>query len=868
MFQEHILKSSLPAGSLFFLFFSSAFSASVPVNKNLDPSWVKSLQDKGSQKIYTGSELATIGMPCGGICAGQLYVRGDGTLAKWLIFDNAVFTDYGGGAYATAATRPPSPIDQGFSITTGASPAIRLDQSGFNAIQFIGEYPIATIKYATTATPKPPVEVTLEVFSPFIPLNAKESALPATVMHFTVVNTSSANVKVTLTGWLKDSRVVLQLMRSATSLKGSTTNDVDTAFSLNPGEKKDMTFLVSWYVTADRFMYDNWFTNATDVTKYLAANYDRLSAQTHLFRDTYFNTSLPYWFVQRIGMPLSILATETSQWWKNGRFWAWEGVKCCEGTCTHVYNYAQAMAHVFPELERSVRNMQDLNPSVGLNNSNGLVGFRANGAYAADGQCGTVLKTYREHLLSADTSFLRANWTNVKKAMDYEITHDPDTNGVILDDQPNTYDCSYGGANTFVGSLYLAALRAAEEMARTLNDNVSAARYHTMFTIGKAWSERNLFKSNYFDQIVAGGNCSYGSGSLADQLFGQTWADQLNLGYVYSKDSVDKAFQSIYNYNWAPDAGGIAYGRTYANSGEAGLIICTWPLGGQASMNYSGEVWTGIEYQVATGMIYEGLLDQGLAIIRGIHDRYNGARHNPWNEVECSEHYGRAMASWGALLAMSGIIYDGPAGTLGFAPKMNQDNFRSFFSGAQGWGSIVQLQSDAGQENDIEVKYGSVSLRKLLLDVPANLQGQSYSVKLNNAPVQASGAVAGNRFAVTLASRVVANAGDVLKFTIGAPPTVSTKPAFFATDNALAVHVQSGVCTIIGTVAHGTNLSVVLYDLRGRKVGALLDRPLPGGSYNLRLDMSRNRTGGISGFYILKVFTTAKTVFTGKQVIL
>ena len=113
-------------------------------------------------------------------------------------------------------------------------------------------------------------------------------------------------------------------------------------------------------------------------------------------------------------MPISTLATGTCQWWANGRFWAWEGVGCCNGTCTHVWNYAHGMARLFPELERSARTKQDLGPA--FDPKTGRVGFRGedpHSPYAADGQCGTVLKCYREHLMSKDDSFLKENWPRI-----------------------------------------------------------------------------------------------------------------------------------------------------------------------------------------------------------------------------------------------------------------------------------------------------------------------------------------------------------------------------------------------------------------------------------------------------------------------
>src|SRR5262249_54107220 len=151
-------------------------------------------------------------------------------------------------------------------------------------------------------------------------------------------------------------------------------------------------FLLTWHFPnrGDRGQfYATRFADSAEVAQYVAANLDRLSRDTKLWHDTYYDSTLPHWLLDRLHMPVSTLATNTYQWWQNGRVWCWEGVGCCHGTCTHVYNYAQAPAHLFPELERSSREMQDF--STGFHDS-GLVGFRGGSEYAADGQCGTVLK--------------------------------------------------------------------------------------------------------------------------------------------------------------------------------------------------------------------------------------------------------------------------------------------------------------------------------------------------------------------------------------------------------------------------------------------------------------------------------------------
>jgi uncharacterized protein (DUF608 family) len=544
-----------------------------------------------------------------------------------------------------------------------------------------------------------------------------------------------------------------------------TVGTVTTRLSLEPGHSRDVTFIVSWYFpnlhTRQKRMYTKWFKDAADVAQQLAKDVDQLRGETVSFCDSYYRgTTLPWWLASRLLMPVSTLATGTCQWWDSGRFWAWEGVCCCEGTCTHVWNYAQADAWLFPELNRSVRTMQDLGAT--FDEKTGLVGFRADGKFAADGQAGTVLKCYRVHLIGAeprpsgradagtrehddaepsapppsaslgtsgaDDAFLRRNWPRIKAALEYLIKEDGNDDGIIESDrQHNTYDINFVGPNTFVGSLYLAALRAGEEMATRMGDTDAAKRYHAIVERGSEWTVANLWSGEYFEQRVPPGNeqpWQYGRGCLSDQLFGQTWAHELNLGYLYPPEKVRSALAAVYKYNWAPDVGPLNAAhppeRWFARPGEPGLLICTWPRGGRPKepVRYRDEVWTGIEYQVAAGLAWEGMTDEALAIVHGIEQRYDGARHNPWNEVECGDHYARALASWGVLHALAGFTYDGPAGRLGLSPRIQPDDFASFFCVGTGWGNLRQRRKNNTQTTTVDLRAGTLKLTQLHLAVP------------------------------------------------------------------------------------------------------------------------------------------------------
>jgi len=411
----------------------------------------------------------------------------------------------------------------------------------------------------------------------------------------------------------------------------------------------------------------------------------------------------------------------------------------------------------------------------GFDSKSGLVGFRSNRAYAADGQCGTILKAYREHQMSTDDAFLKRNWPRIKKALEFSIARDGDDDGLLEGSQHNTFDINFEGANTFVGSLYLAALRAGEEMAREMGDEDFAKRCRKIFESGSRLTAERLWDGEYFIQLVdleKHPKHQYAKGCLSDQLFGQGWAHQLGLGYIYPPERVKKALQSVWKYNWAPDIGAYnaAYKpeRWFARSGEAGLFTCTWPKSPYlaAGVRYKNEVWTGIEYQVAGHMVYEGMVTDALAICRGIHERYHPARHNPFNEVECGDHYARAMASWGVYTALAGYEYDGPKGHLGFAPRLTPEDFRAAFTAAEGWGTFAQKRDGQIQSERIELRWGQLSLRSLAFTVPENFRPVKVFVIVGARPIKIDYMLKDGRLDITLKKKLILTENQVLNVII------------------------------------------------------------------------------------------------------
>jgi hypothetical protein len=437
-----------------------------------------------------------------------------------------------------------------------------------------------------------------------------------------------------------------------------------------------------------------------------------------------------------------------------------------------VWNYEQATAFVFPRFARSLRESEFLRNTM----ENGLMGFRSflpDGEKiweraAADGQMGCLMKLYRDWQLSGDTEWLRRLWPQAKRALEFAWIKngwDADRDGVMEGVQHNTYDVEFFGPNPLCGVWYLGALRAGEEMARAVGDAEAAAEYRRLFESGKKWIDENLFNGEYYiqkvvprkaDEIAQGLTIGMGAANtlapdyqmgdacLTDQLLGQYMAHVAGLGYLLDEKHVKKALLAIFRYNYKANLSEHeSVQRTYALNDEGGLLLAGYASGKRPVIPfpYFAEVWTGIEYQVAAHLIYEGMLTEALTVIESARRRHDGERRNPWNEPECGHHYARAMSSWATLVAASGFHYSGVERRLTLTPRISRPNFRSFWSAPSGWGTFAQALAAQQRKVNVEVAEGSLAVAHLILTagikggtrkVAARLGSETLTAKLRN----------------------------------------------------------------------------------------------------------------------------------------
>lgn len=520
--------------------------------------------------------------------------------------------------------------------------------------------------------------------------------------------------------------------------------------TLQAGESYTYSFYVTWYIERRkngwydshaqirelygdpngtrpetiRNYYAVKFSDAFDVALYTKRNQKYLYSKTKKFSQIFFRSTLPDDVLNRVAANFTVMRSPTCFRLEDGTFMGWEGCfdedGSCEGTCTHVWNYAQTLAYLFPKLERSMRDV-DFGLEVEESGKQNFRGYKKFGLPpydhipAADGQLGTLLRLYREWRFSGDDAFLERNYENAKKSLLFALSYwDKDEDGVIEAEQHNTYDINFYGPNSMINSIFYAALKAFEKMAAYMKDDATAQKCRDVYEKGSKKADAELFNGKYYIQKiddVDSVRSQYGKGCLSDQIFGQTLAHLNGLGYVFPREHIVSSLKYIYKDNFLTDFNNhYNFQRTYCLNDDQGLILCSWKEEGakrpKLPFIYSEEVWPGVEYQVATNMIYEGLTEEALTVVGAIEKRYDGYKRNPFDEIECGHHYARSMASYGVYLALTGQQADLVNNTITFAPKVAADHFRCFFSTGTSWGEYTRRIEDGKVKEERKIFFG------------------------------------------------------------------------------------------------------------------------------------------------------------------
>lgn len=544
--------------------------------------------------------------------------------------------------------------------------------------------------------------------------------------------------------------------------------------TLAPGETWRQRFLIAWYspncvnywskpsdADDEECLKQTWknyyatrFDGVRAVADYAFREWDRLETLTRRFHDALYASTMPDAALEAVGANLSTLKSPTVLRLTQGQFYGFEGCQshsgCCEGSCTHVWNYAFALPFLFPSLERSMRELdytynQREDGHMNFRLMLPLGRERQDFHSCVDGQMGGVIKAYREWKLCGDNQWLRRWWPKIKKSLEYAWAPtnadrwDPACSGIISGRQHHTLDMELFGPNAWLNGFYLGALKAAAEMAEAMGEPEAAAQYRALLANGRKYTDEKLFNGEYYCQQVdirdphvldpyeAGapevretywseevGQLKYqiGEGCGEDQVLAQWMCALCGVGEILDPEHVRQALTAIYRHNFKSSLRNhFNPCRIYGLNSEAGMTICDWPEGREkpiVPIPYAEEVMNGFEYQAAIHMLMNGMEEECMNVVRGIRTRYDGETRNPWNEFECGSHYARSMASYALLLVCSGFRFDMTQGKLGFLPPREG---RWFWSADGAWGSFTWENGRA----EMEALYGEISLKGWIL---------------------------------------------------------------------------------------------------------------------------------------------------------
>jgi uncharacterized protein (DUF608 family) len=849
------------------------------------------LLERGVPTVFRGKHLEAIQFPVGGIGTGCIQYDGNAVPRFWQIFNNMTH-DFVPNSFFAVRVKS----EKGVQVRALQTKDVA-GFKGMKALEASSRFPFISYDFKDEL----PVNIRMDVFNPFIPTDLKNSEIPAVFYRFTIANTSSEEMEVSLlasqqnavgftqvekimngesfadnfqksinrklvtnnssafyggnansvktingakvllmegafsssdehfgqmalmvlnkevevqgtAAWtnkrllsnFEKSGSIKEKAKTTASKKGTTwSGALNSKLVLQPGETKDLEMALIWYFPnglngghMDKWdawgkgdwegqgnNYANYWSNINELNNYIIGNHSWLTETSEKFADCFYQTNFPWWLTERLGNQLAILKSRTIFHDKRGYVGLWEGCGAgdgsCSGNCNHVWHYAQSHARLFPEMGRRIKEQ-----TFGALKEDGQVPYRQPaGSAAFDGQCGDIIGAYREYLLSNDKAWLQGQYSAIKKAMNYLVNkHDADKDGWLSDaSKHTTYDASMTGNPSILSSLYAVALKASAEMAIVVGDKEQATIWDKMALNSVKLQYERLWNGEYYFQIRGEKHATdYENGCMTDQLLGQWWADQLNMGSLYPDYRIHAATNAVLKYNFKSNLKShIQVSRKFAKDEEAGMVGTTWPGNDRTpyASGYSDEVWTSYEYTIGAALMKYSEMRGAATLLRSGYDRYNGVLRegyktdngwgnfgysgNPFGDDECGQFYSRALASWSVLLAAQGFEYNGPEGCIAFNPTWKPSAHQSFFSTAEGWGTYTQIKNGEHMTNKLKLTYGKLTLNEIALPAIGKGKSMRIDVRINGELIQTKHSMNGNRVSIRFKS-IELKEGDVM----------------------------------------------------------------------------------------------------------
>lgn len=560
-------------------------------------------------------------------------------------------------------------------------------------------------------------------------------------------------------------------------------NDVCTVsgrVTLQPGETRSISFVLTWSIPQCRNYWNpltdengnevTWknyyavlFKSSAESAAYALDKLKMLREKTEEFTFALYSSTVDEAVRSAVGSALSVLKSPTVMRLEDGSLYGFEGsdpdAGSCPGLCQHVWNYAYVCCYLFPDLEIGIRNnefkygvLEDGETVFRIPMPFGRKDFLclyqlSDGTYqklpCVDGQMGIIIKTYREWKLSGNNEWLREHWQALKRVLEYAWSSsnicewDKNRDGVLEGRQHHTLDVELFGPSAWLEGYYLAALKAAAEMAEQLGDFEAAEQYRSLFEQGSEFTKKQLFNGEYFIQRVdledkavpdrfAASEIVWnsennqlahqiGEGCLIDQLCAQWHGRLCGLGDIFDTEQARTAALNIYKNNFRRSMRDFVNPwRLFAFNDEGGTVMCSYPENAEkpsSPIPYCEEVMSGFEYAFAGVLMLNGFSDEAIEVVREVRKRYDGEKRNPWNDIECGSNYVRSMSAFALLPIISGFAADLPNKRLSFSPKTDTADFKNVWFTAAAWGTV----ESSAAELCLEIKTGCIELAELRL---------------------------------------------------------------------------------------------------------------------------------------------------------
>ena len=669
----------------------------------------------GRQPVYRGDSLKTISFPVGGMGEGYVLFGGRGDIQAFHFTDDsskagpmkAFF-----GIWAKEGSEFNSVEDVEFE------PVVRLlegripgEQTGypseipylagiprFRQASFEGKFPFGTWQLEDRDVP---VQAEMEVYNPFIPLDEASSSLPACIIRWKLSNPLQKPLEVSLAfavspalpdgarieeispeGYrgikLNGTDPYEELVVVTSPEAGILTHDHPQIFwqdfaddgqlepfkiqdmngsgspvvyslflkmTLAPGGEAVIPVILSW-----SSMNPGDHRDAASIAGSIIRDLDYLYNSSRAFSDVLSNSSYPDYLVHLLA-----------------------------GDMLQLKHAKKGRSGIFPEMNIRMFPGHDPDPMVHL--STGVISHPDR----PEIRLVNILQVYLDWKLTGETTGLKRHWGLLTGQMEQ-------IRGIMT------------GRDMVSGSLYLAALKACAELAGQLDAPEQVEGYRRLFEASVTLYEGKLWNGEYFNQD--------GNGCHADQLLGQCLAWSAGLDSLLGDELMGRAMSSVFRYNFSRNLNKhISAGRGNVVNDEGGLLTCTWPHGNRpvVPVLHADEVWTGVEYTTAANMIYFGMVDEGMEIIRMSADRFRGYNRNPWSVHP--DNFWSSRPAWYLHLALSGYHFNATEMSMTFHPRINRSEFTCFWSTNKGWGRA----SISGSSIEIEVLFGELDIDRITL---------------------------------------------------------------------------------------------------------------------------------------------------------